>query len=179
MFKHMFLTMDTDSINQNNYKFDNSIVSFDYKSHFLDFCSWLRSVGLEIDLFLRIDHQVKQAMGDFAALLSWCDKLPGDIHWHPHIFQDNGSYIQDISVLTDRIIDLFEMNRCHLEPMTSVRIGGCQMDNQLMATLYSLGFLADSSGLAGICRQDQTRWFDWSSIKNQPYRPSKQIINLM
>lgn len=134
--------------------------------------------------FVRADDQIAALCGTYHYLLEkyrdfWeTSAESGDeIALHPHLCR------YDIASNTwlpiyDPVLCCAQLNRIHGElenvgyNFKSIRIGEAFNSNQLMKCIDDLGYLVDSTGIAGRRRDDSERYFDWSPTTNSPYHPS-------
>lgn len=140
-------------------------------------------------VFLRSDFQIKTIYGSYDYLLANNPKLidkiirlNGEINWHIHLYQQNGSnwrQINETDEMCERFITDFESVKKISEINSKiVRIGECVMNNKLMSCIDNQGILIDSTALPGRIRKDNEKSFDWSLTTNNFYHPSKKDYRL-
>ncbi len=161
------ITIDTDSVNQNNRYFDNTRPVFGYEK---ELNGLLSSLGLPTTVFVRIDQQVRDVYRDYLYMWKAVD-AGAELAWHPHVFGHNGQILRGEAIL-ENLVEVYDSNPI-LEDVTGIRVGGAQMNRAVMNKIAEWKFIYDSSCVPGLSRDDRLRSYDWSQADRVPYNPSR------
>jgi hypothetical protein len=178
------ITLDTDSLNQNNSKWEIQKLDFNYMNELKAFYEMAKRHGLPVTTFVRIDEQVAHNMGDGLYIYNTVKKLAEDsgvrheFGWHPHLFKLDEkariwSQLKEEDEMLVQLARTYEKYESVIRPMKGVRVGAAQSGPRVLKLLMTLGFQYDSSCLAGCKHQDENRWFDWEPSPNTVFYPAQ------